>query len=374
MDKGIKICFVSTFAYPLFNPKCKRTFGGSEVQMYLIAKELAKDKKFDVNFIVADFGQRKTEKYFDVKVHKSYPVAKKIINYIRGPFVLYKVLRKINPDFVIQRSAAPETGICAFYCKKYNKKFIYSIAHEIDINGEFAAKGIFGKMYNYGLNRTDYIIAQNYGQIKLLNRWKNKIIRNIKVVKSGYEIETMKIKVKEFVLWIGRSDKWKRPDIFLDLAEDFPYEKFIMVLPKSSQKKFWKNVSKRAKNIENVEFFENVSFNKINEYFKKAKVFVNTSKYEGFPNTFVQAAKNKTPILSLNVNPDNFLNKYKCGFVCNDNFNLMKNKLDLLLKNKRIYNAFSKNAFDYAKKKHNIKKIIKYWKEVIKNVSIKKRN
>ena len=49
--KPVKICFVVLKAYPLFNPDVKSNFGGAEVDSYLLATELAKDKNFEVSFI-----------------------------------------------------------------------------------------------------------------------------------------------------------------------------------------------------------------------------------------------------------------------------------------------------------------------------------
>ena len=42
--------------------------------------------------------------------------------------------------------------------------------------------------------------------------------------------------------------------------------------------------------LSNLELYEDVPWNKIDTYFSNARVFVNTSTHEGFPNTFVQAA------------------------------------------------------------------------------------
>ena len=70
----MKICFVSIFAYPLFNPKCKETFGGSEVQLYQTAYKLSSLKNYFVDFLTGDFGQKKTEKYRKIKVYKTIPI------------------------------------------------------------------------------------------------------------------------------------------------------------------------------------------------------------------------------------------------------------------------------------------------------------
>ena len=50
------------------------------------------------------------------------------------------------------------------------------------------------------------------------------------------------------------------------------------------------SVKARASTIPNLRLHENVRWENMGEYFAKAKLFVNTSTHEGFPNTFVEAA------------------------------------------------------------------------------------
>ena len=57
IDNPISICFVMPKAYCLFNPEVEGVFGGSEVDLYYLSTELAKDEDYHVSFIVADYGQ-----------------------------------------------------------------------------------------------------------------------------------------------------------------------------------------------------------------------------------------------------------------------------------------------------------------------------
>jgi glycosyltransferase involved in cell wall biosynthesis len=95
-------------------------------------------------------------------------------------------------------------------------------------------------------------------------------------------------------------------------------------------------------------------------------LYISTSKQEGFQNTLIQSAKNKTPILSLNVNPNKFITKYNCGFYCKDDFELLNQKLKELLDNQELYNKMSNNAYKYAKDNHNIRMNSKKFLEIIK--------
>ncbi len=47
-----------------------------------------------------------------------------------------------------------------------------------------------------------------------------------------------------------------------------------------------------------------ISQQEVNAELANAHVLVNTSLYEGFPNTFIQAWMRRTVVVSLNVNPD----------------------------------------------------------------------
>ncbi len=362
----LKVCFVSPFAYSLFDPEVDLKFGGAEVQMYLVATELAKDENFDVNFVVLDVGQKKKEKHQGVEVYKAYKRGRNILNLIKAPLEQVITLAKINPDIVISRAAGVEVGISAFYCKLFRKKFIYSIAHDNDVD-KSRFRGFRGKIFKYGFERADHLIAQSQKQVEILENSYNK---NIKIISNSFNIrKNLNFSKKEFILWVGSSIDFKRGEIFLKLAQEFPEERFIMIMTKSKANlEKWEKISGETEKISNLELVEQVPFKQINEYFVRAKVFVNTSTVEGFPNTFLQAMMNKTMILSLVVDPDDFINKYECGFSCNDNFNELKDKLDYVLNDKDIRVNMGENGYKYISKNHNIKENLKLWKETIRKL------
>ena len=54
MPNPVKVCFVGFYAWPLFRPAATGEIGGAEVQLYTLARELARDSGFRVDFIVRD--------------------------------------------------------------------------------------------------------------------------------------------------------------------------------------------------------------------------------------------------------------------------------------------------------------------------------
>jgi hypothetical protein len=360
-----KICFISPHAYALFNPKINSTFGGAEVQMSLISKAISKNKNFDVNLMVADYGQKDIEKFEKVKIWNSMNLNNTTFNQAKS---FFKVFKKINADVYIQRTLTRFSGLIAIYCKLTKKKFIYMVANDGETD---ESHRLYSTFLNKILSRLVFrfakkIIVQNQYQKKALEKKYNP--EKIILIKSLYNMHKPIFKKKENILWVGRLDnQYKRPEIFLKLANQFPDEKFVMISPiADGQEKTFKNIKKTALKIKNLEFIEYVPFKNIQKYFDNAKIFVNTSIQEGFPNTFIQAGMGKTPILSLNVNPNKFITKYNCGYYCNNSYeNIVKN-LKKLLKNKNDLKNKGNNVFIYVKNNHDINKKIMEMTKLLK--------
>jgi glycosyltransferase involved in cell wall biosynthesis len=364
--KRTRVCFIAYYAYPLFNGESEAIFGGAEVQAVLFGKKLAEDRAYQVDFITGNFGQATVEVYDNVRVHKLHRLDKKGIKYLKGIYyhwlLFYKIF-KLDPDLCIQRSAGIQTGVIALYCKIFKKRFIYMTAHEFDCTGRFEKNnGISGKIFGFGLKYAYRVITQSREHQKLLEA--NYHIRS-EVIENSFCIPEKYIGEKKFVLWIARLAAWKQPEKFFLLADKFPERRFVMVAPEADDAGYAKFIKNKAVKIKNLEFIPGVDFERVDEYFKQAKIFINTSTHEGFPNTFVQAAMYATPVVSLNVNPDNFLNEYACGYCAGGDEEKMAEYVQRLLEDKNDWQQKSNNIYQYAQKKHNMRENIIKFKKII---------
>lgn len=366
--KPIKICFFLTYAYALFNPDSKHTHGGAEIQLSLIAKELAKSKDFEIIFIVGDFGQKKIEIIDNIKLIRTFnpqPNDSKIKKLWQA-FRYFYLLIKLSPNIVVSSTANALTGIITFYCKVFKKKSIFRVAHINNVNTRYINEmGILGKIYRFGLENSDSIITQTEQQKNALFKYhkrESNIIKNL-----VFSDVCNKVVKKNHIFWVSRNQSWKNPELFINLSVKFPDEKFIMICPQNSpqSEKEWKILKEKAESTSNMVFIERVPLNEIQKYFDKAKVFVNTSDFEGFPNTFIQAGLGKTPILSYIVNPDNFINEWDCGFVCDGSMQSMIENLNILLNDNNTWELKSRNVYEYVKSEHNAEVGIKKFKSII---------
>lgn len=353
----MKICFIDWFAYPLFNPRSKIVFGGAQIQLYLISQELSKNRQLNISFLTDNNRVNRVEKFGKIKVYQLFK-SWWPLGYWQFFFRLLIQLKKIKADYFIQRAASAETGLIALISKILNRKFIFMVAHEQDVNNSFIERnGWRGKLFSLGLKLADKIICQTKEQQKQLRTdFQAKSI----IIQSGWPIKPKKkiSQEKKGILWVSRAEDWKNPVLLLQLAKKFPKEKFIMICPPAEDnKKYFKLIQKEAKKIPNINFIQQVPFRTIDEYFAKAKIFISTSLSEGFPNTFIQAAKNMTPIISFKINPDKIIDKYKIGFYAQGNEKRLAFLLKKIIKNNKLQKQLGINAYRYAKRFHDIKKI-----------------
>ena len=104
-------------AYPLFDQNIEGVFGGAEVDLFLLAAELARDPGFEVDFIVADYGQQPIEHFNNIRVIKSLNFNK---NSLAGAVKIWKALKLSNADVFINKTASLGAGLTEINCSDSN--------------------------------------------------------------------------------------------------------------------------------------------------------------------------------------------------------------------------------------------------------------
>ncbi len=366
----MKICFMIPRAYPVLNPEVKSVIGGSEVQLTALGKTLANSYTDEIHFMTADFGQPKQEERFGIQIHKTFDfqdnIFSKIIKFCR-------VLWKMKADIYIHTTLTEFSGIIAILCRLMGKKLVFIVSSDMDVDGtsphlqSFIQKKLSELLFKY----CHHFIAQNdYQAKKLYEKGHSSLI-----IPSFYKMSSTHYSEKkgEFHLWVARSMRLKRAEKFIELAKKCPSEKFVMICQQSAETtdEYYQELKNTAQLIENLEFISFVPFGKMEEYYQKAKTFINTSTNEGFPTTFIEAGLNSTPIFTLNINPSQFLDKYECGKCVQENLETLKNELEKLRLNPELYHTLSKNSFHYAHERHDLKqnatKFYNFLRKKVKN-------
>lgn len=360
--KTIKICFVCPKAYPLFNPTVKKVFGGAELDLYILARELAKDANYNVSCVVADYGQDDVEIIDRVKIIKSLDFNK---NSLSGAIKIWYAMKQAEADIYFQESSGPGTFLVALFCKVHGHKFVYRTAHKNEVDGKFLRSSpLVGKGFQWALRQAAQVIVQNQEDRILAHK---SIDVDSEVINNAHELYQPTEISRDIILWVGRSAPFKRPRLCLKLAKQIPDEKFVMICQHATGDNDYDDLKKEAGEISNLQFVEHVPFRDIINYFSRAKIYVNTSESEGFANTFVDACKSGTPVLSLVVNPDNFLDKNKCGLCAEGDWQKFIDDVKLLSKSETA-REYGQNGLEYVRKNHDIKIVVMEYKKLFENL------
>ncbi len=354
------LCIVNPFGYELFerSGKPSKTSGGAEVQLYYLATALAKDPDFTVSMIVEEPPGRVAPVSEGVRMIAVRPICSgfaRLRDRVPVPAPAYiAAMRRANADVYLQRGGAVLTGDVAAYCKLTGRKFVFMAAHDwdCDFSHRKGAQSLSGAYYVTGLRAADLVFAQSALQRNLLGEHHG--VSSL-IQRTVYPRAEDRETPREHVLWVGRCLDWKRPQAFLDLAETMSDIPFLMVAPRHvGAPEVYERVLRRAAGIPNVEFRDFVPFFETEGLFRRAIAFVNTSVAEGFPNTFVQAARTATPVCSLEVNPDRIIEEFDIGYCAGGDLSLLGQQLARLVANAEKWRECSRNVSAYFRRAHDI--------------------
>jgi len=311
-----KICFVCSGVYHLLKKTSQDSIGGAQLQQLLIGKELLK-RGYEVTFIVEKHGEEDSEYIDGFRVVSTFKENAGIPGfrffYPRLPKI-WNALTQADADIYYVRCAGFMTAVVARYAQLNNKKIVYCGAHDNNFQPSLIKLPTIRDkvMHLWGIKRCDKIFVQNQKQKEDLS--KNFGIEGT-IVHNGMPTVEHKDQRHLITLWVANIKIWKQPKYFIELAKRFPNEQFVMIggrVPK--QEALFDYVVQEAQRCPNLTFKQFLPFGQTEKYFARAKLFMNTSIMEGFPNTFLQAWRRGIPVLSF-VNPDDLINQYQLGSV-----------------------------------------------------------
>jgi len=388
--KTIRICIVLPYAYSLFNSSTSFLFGGSEVRAWILGRALAALGEIEVFFAVNDHGQGPLETWDKVKVYRATSLLAKILPLPAAmwPEGRYIDLLRINEDLVYEENLSYITNTdadlyCVFgvhnmaaeimtLCHREERPVALFIGSDDHLAGASSSDsnsrdsyGNYDSYINYTLKAADLIVAQTKHQAELLRQG---VGREAVVLPNPIDLDDSPLPGSRTTapapvcLWIGKSDPVKRPELLIDLARHLPDFQFLMVMNISNS-----DIHDRilAEAPANVRIIERLSISEIDTLFRQASFLVNTSRFEGFPNTFLQAGKFGVPIVSLNVDPDNFIQLNECGHVAGGQIESMVEWLRSIVADPDRYAQLSSSVYQYVTDHHELTHIARMLNRIL---------
>jgi glycosyltransferase involved in cell wall biosynthesis len=301
--------------------------GGSEYRARVLAECLAADGRHRVTYLARRAPPDAS--------HYGYRIAR-----FRGPqrfaslkwgrflesAALYRALVGIDPDVIVQFVACAYTGVAAWYARRAGKSMIWCVCHDLDLApvpdvGITSPSRLIDRLlFRYGVRNATQILTQTDSQAGTL--WREYRREAAAVVPNFHEMVVGPIcKSRMFtVLWVGNIKAGKRPELFLELAARFAGRKNVRfrMIGRPEDSPWGCDLIRSIQRLDNVEYLGELEMDEVNALLVDAHVLVNTSRFEGLPNTFIQAWLREVPVLSLGVDPDGVIGSHGMGGVAGD--------------------------------------------------------
>lgn len=303
--------------------------------------------------------------------------------------LLEKMLDSIQPSVLYQRGRGQLTGneFILRYAQKHCIPHVFALSSDTDLDTFYNVKAIFKahkpmwkkitlipyellldwSMKNI-LKYSDHLVAQHEGQTEHI---KKKLGRTPHLLRTIHpELNCAVSKSDEnIVLWVCNYRPLKRGEVLVQLAERCKAIKcsFVMVYGQTKNG-YIDPILEKAKGKDNLTIYGEILPHEVDDLLEKAILFVNTSVYEGFPNTFVQSWLRETVTISLNVDPGGVITREKLG-MCSGSFEQLVADVKFLIENDKERIEMGKRVRVYAEAAHgfdhNVQKLSDFFSKII---------
>lgn len=346
--------------------------GGAEQQIAYLVNYLL-ENGVEVHYIFEDKGIPFPQKE---KLHLHPISRKKSGRKLGNNWFLYRraierLLSEVQPDIVYTRLYSSWSFFASEYAKREKKLHIWALSSDRDVT-RMDEKVSWHKPFSIYENQlvrqvfkkdTLFVVQNNY-QLAILNeKWG---INAYKLNQSA-PLPYVSIYEKEaplLVVWVAHLKPLKRPEFFLNLVKACSSEKrlyFTMV--GRGGKAYEKEIDAAQKINSRFNFIGEQTQEDVSVLLEKAHVLINTSEYEGFPNTFVQAWMRGVVVVSMQANPDGLLDSMGDKLQLNS-ITEIKEKLVEWAENSekwaKLANAYQNNARLNHAIEHNLSLLFKY--------------
>jgi glycosyltransferase involved in cell wall biosynthesis len=315
--RPMKICLLGYENLPVLAPEYGQYgMGGESVQQALLAQALAK-RGHKVSMVVLDYGQDDGAQWNGIRTYKAFALLAgvPVFRFIHPRWTgTWSALARADADIYYTSCAGMHVGLAAMFCRRHRKRFVFRTASDVDCDRArvrtFVRLARDRLLYAWGLRRADAILVQSEAQARTMAR-----TFGLQSRVAGMLVERSQPSgVQDIdVLWVGNIRQVKRPDRVLDLAVALPQLRIHVVGgPTRGEEALFEHFTRAAAARPGLVFHGRLPYRDTNRLFDRARLLVNTSDVEGFPNVYLQAWARGVPVVTL-LDPDDVISREGLG-------------------------------------------------------------
>lgn len=318
-----RVCFVNLGAGAvLLDGHDDQPVGGEEVQHALLARALAR-QGWSTSLVTHDLGQGRQAQAEGIELQACYPPVSGWpgLRFLHPRWTgLHDALRRADADVYYVSCAGSLVGQVAWFTALQRRRMVFRVASDSDCEPQrvLVATARERWLYHRGLRAAHAVLAQSAPQLQALRQhhgieaelapmWVD--VPAAEPPPSGRDVD---------VLWVANLRALKRPELFVELARSLPGHRFHLVGgPVAREPEVARRVTQQAAAAPNLILHGRLGYRQALALFERARVFVSTSRVEGFPNTFLQAWAHGVPSVSY-FDPDGVVQREGLGLRVDD--------------------------------------------------------
>lgn len=350
MPEKPKICFVSMEVYPILKPGTAEIAGGAGFQLVQLGRGL-KERGYSVSFVVGDFGQEDQVVIDGFDVYRSNKVVhdRSFTRGIANLWRLFSAMRKAGAQHYVLRSTRFLSFFVMIYAKLLGAKYTFMVANlphclRSELEG---LPLVFRWLYSISLKFADRVTTQSQEQQDLF-------LENFgimaPIVPNGIEVppfQGARLKAPYDINWVASFKVQKRADKLIEFAKLMVHRKFLVAGGPGSDLEYSTGLMDQLRDLPNVEYVGFVTPDRVGEVYENARLHLNTSDWEGFPNAFLFAWTRGIPVGALKIDPDKVVSSLDLGIVDPD-LSSLAGKIDALLDDDDRYRKMARRCHDHV--------------------------
>lgn len=264
----------------------------------------------------------------------------------------------------------------AAWCRRAEKRSVLFTCSDADFSPEYVegapqvnAWGSLASLCRYAVMNSDVIVTQSATQSRLL---RERFGRESRTVPSPIDLALppdcalVPMDQRPHALWVGKSDRVKRPELLVEIARACPEVPFVAVVNRVDPECHDRLLRDRPPNVE---LLERETLAGVERLFSRAFVLINTSVVEGFPNTFLQAGKYRLPVLSYDVDPDGVIEAGPRGIVAHGDFTRLVSAARSLHQDRALAAKLGAEWHTYVRENHDWGRAVDVLRSILTDLS-----
>ena len=286
---------------------------------------------------------------------------------------IWQAVGRLDAHVVVVRSPGFHVGVVAAVAGVRGRKMVFWSASLADFD-EYPP-GLVRRdrrLYRLGLRFASLVVVQTHEQAEACV---TRFGRGATVIGNAVESHPMPTTRPEAFLWVGRAINYKNPLAFIDLARRLPDARFWMIaVPAPGPDDLLSEIVEASNGVDNLDLLPPQSRDAVLALMERAVAIVNTSDFEGMPQTMLEGWARGRPALALVQDPDGVIGRNGLGFFAHGSVDQLANSARELWDSIDVGESeFADRCRRYVQEHHSSTSVANGWLAVLARANARSR-